>query len=294
MLRIFMNWGFFGLALFLNAQVGINTNPPHPTAALDMSDSEKGLLAPRIALQDIRDTTTIPNPKKGLLVFNTTTNTDLHQGYYYWNNEKWEPFHNTRNEIIQNVSQNVFASSLGYVPSGNYEEALTELSYYGATSLKRSCFQFTDNYEGATSHTYCGYTMAGPVTWEQAFHFSKFLKGYLVTITSANEWNAIKTNILDSGEDNADHNIWIGYNLIKPPGNPPEYTWITNEKSVINWSNNSSLQVNYASGEPNGSGSCVYIAGAATSPSRQWFNDSCSISTANGIAFDYIIIEFHD
>lgn len=292
--KIILTLSLIGLCQFTYAQVGINTSPPHPTAALDMSDSEKGFLAPKIALQNIRDTSTINAPKKGVLVFNTTSNSDLQPGYYYWNNEKWEPFHNNKNEVIQNVSQNVFASSLGYVPSGNYEEALTELNYYGATSLKRTCFQFTDNYAGATEHTYCGYTMEGPVTWEQAFHFSKYLKGYLVTITSTNEWDFIKTNLLDGGEDNADHNTWIGYNRIKTPGNSPEYTWITGEKSVINWSNSSTLQVNYAAGEPDSSGSCVYISDAVTSADRRWYNDACSINSANGVAFDYIIIEFHD
>ncbi|SIT97729.1 hypothetical protein SAMN05660493_02455 [Epilithonimonas bovis DSM 19482] len=36
----------FLVALSVNysAQVGINTNPPHPSAALDMSDSKRGFL----------------------------------------------------------------------------------------------------------------------------------------------------------------------------------------------------------------------------------------------------------
>lgn len=78
-----MSWG----------QVGINTNNPHPSAILDISQNpDKGMLAPRIALQGERDLTTIPNPKKGLLVFNTTHNESVQLGYYYFNNEKWEPF----------------------------------------------------------------------------------------------------------------------------------------------------------------------------------------------------------
>lgn len=62
------------LSYFNYAQVGINTEPVHSSAALDMSDSKKGVLAPRIALTHERDRSIISEPKKGLLVFNTTEN----------------------------------------------------------------------------------------------------------------------------------------------------------------------------------------------------------------------------
>ncbi len=284
---------FFVGILNLNAQVGINTEPPHVTAALDMSDSGKGFLAPRVSLQGNRDTSTISQPRKGLLVFNTTNNATMQTGYYYWNNEKWDPFYNTSSESFQTISETIFASSLGYVPSGDYELALTELSYYGATSLKRDCFQFTDTFNGAVSKTYCGYTMEGTITWEQAFYFAKYLKGYLATITSTDEWNAIRTNLLTLGA-NANNNIWIGYNTIQSPGNPREYNWITGERSVINWSNSSVLQVNYAPGEPDTTTGCVHISSSTTSANRNWYNAPCNTTTANGAPFNYLIVEFHN
>jgi hypothetical protein len=281
--------GNYGLA-----QVGINTDAPHPSSALDMSKViDKGVLTPKVALSDERDKTTIINPKKGLIVFNTTENVSLKKGYYYYNNEKWEPFFNSSDVTLQGVSHNIYASTLGYVPFGFSEYSLEELSYYGATSVKRQCFEFQDSYPNAQIHTYCGYTMDGPVTWEQAFEFAKYQKGYLATITSDAEWNAIKSNLLSQGE-NANNNIWIGYNTIQSPGNTREYTWITGEKSVINWSNSSTLQTVYASNEPNGATGCVYIADSSFSPNRNWYNDPCDINTVNGKPFNYIIIEFHN
>lgn len=293
MRKIFLTGCITILSYLSYAQVGINTEPVHSSAAIDMSDSKKGVLAPRIALTHERDRSIIAEPKKGLLVFNTTENTEMSSGYYYWNNEKWEPFYNSTEKLVQNVSENIFASSLGYVPSGDYEYALTELSYYGATSLKRECYQFTDNYEGAIPHTYCGYTMDGPVNWEQAFHFSKYLKGYLVTITSDAEWNFIKSNLLTHAE-NSENNIWLGYNSIQLPGNSREYIWVTGEKSTINWSNEATIQANYATGEPNGATGCVYISATTDSSNRDWKNDACNLSEINGKPFNYIIVEFHN
>lgn len=279
---------------FTYSQVGINTEPPHASTILDMSgETNKGFLAPRINLVSNRDTTTIPNPKKGLLVFNLTDNATLKPGYVYYNNEKWEPFYNSTNVVLEGISSNIHASVLGYVPSGFSDNSLEELSYYGATSVKRTCFEYTDTYEGAEPHIYCGYTMTGPVNWEQAFEFAKYQKGYLATITSENEWNAIKTNLLSLGE-NANNNIWIGYNTIQTPGNAREYSWITGEKSVINWSNSAILQDFYNTGEPNGAEECVYISALATNTNRNWFNDPCSTNTINGIPFNYIIIEFQN
>src|SRR5690606_20759590 len=131
------------------------------------------------------------------------------------------------------------------------------------------------------------------VTWEQAFNFAKYLKGYLVTITSTEEWEAIKDNLLIQG-GNADNNIWIGYSTIEIPGNGSEYTWITEEKSVINWSNNSVLQVNYAPGEPNVTNGCVHIAAHTVSVDRNWYNVPCASTSDSGVAFDYLIVEFHN
>ena len=68
---------FFFVILFTNivyAQVGVGTNAPHASAALDMDvsnlASKKGFLLPRVNLTHNKDITTITNPAAGLIVFN--------------------------------------------------------------------------------------------------------------------------------------------------------------------------------------------------------------------------------
>jgi hypothetical protein len=80
----------------LNAQnVGISpatppTSPfPHPSAGLDVSFNNKGVLIPRVALNSLTDVTTIPSPVTSLLVYNNGTGGLSTPGYYYWNGTSW-------------------------------------------------------------------------------------------------------------------------------------------------------------------------------------------------------------
>ena len=77
------------LILFLNSQVlsqvSLNTtgNPPNSSAALDIDFSNKGLLIPRVALQNNTDASTISNPANSLIVYNTGSGGLIPAGYYY-------------------------------------------------------------------------------------------------------------------------------------------------------------------------------------------------------------------
>ncbi|PZU82439.1 MAG: hypothetical protein DI529_14520 [Chryseobacterium sp.] len=91
-------------ALFLSdvitAQgIGIGTSTPHPSALLDLDvssmagNSKKGVLIPRVALQNKTDVVTIANPAVGLIVYNTTnstTDTSIEANtFYFWNGTNW-------------------------------------------------------------------------------------------------------------------------------------------------------------------------------------------------------------
>ncbi|WPO84323.1 hypothetical protein SD427_08300 [Chryseobacterium sp. JJR-5R] len=79
--------------------IGIGTLSPHPSALLDVdvsslpANQKKGMLFPRIALQNRMDTTTIPNPAVGLFVYNTVnsaTDTQIRADvFYYWTGTSW-------------------------------------------------------------------------------------------------------------------------------------------------------------------------------------------------------------
>lgn len=76
------------LATCTFAQTGIGTSTPHASAKLDVTSTNKGFLPPRVNLTSYTDTTTIPNPAEGLLVYCTGTG-NLASGYYFWNGNAW-------------------------------------------------------------------------------------------------------------------------------------------------------------------------------------------------------------
>ncbi len=85
-------------SIFVNyvsiAQVGIGTNNPHASAALEVLTTNKGFLAPRVALLSNIDVATIASPATGLMIYNTasagTSPNVVVPGYYYYNGLKWE------------------------------------------------------------------------------------------------------------------------------------------------------------------------------------------------------------
>ena len=89
---------FFLTALFtvsVNSQVGIGTTNPHPSAALEINSQQSGLLIPRVSLNSLTDVTTIPNPANSLLIYNTSTTGGLSRGFYFWQDNTWNPFKET-------------------------------------------------------------------------------------------------------------------------------------------------------------------------------------------------------
>ncbi|WP_396177537.1 hypothetical protein [Flavobacterium sp.] len=74
----------------VNAQVGIGTKIPNPSSALDISSTSQGVLLPRVSLSSTTDETTIVNGNvEGLIVYNTSSVSDVKPGYYYYSNNKW-------------------------------------------------------------------------------------------------------------------------------------------------------------------------------------------------------------
>jgi len=281
---------------FLHAQVGVNTNPPHSSAIFDMSDSKRGFLPPRVALESLTDVNTIDNPKDGLLVFNTTTTGNIAKGYYFWNAQisQWDPFYNTVDDEIRDVSDLAYASTLGYSPYGKMSRTPDEFTFGGVTASKLKCAAFKDDYKDAKEHYYCTYTLDQNINWGQAFKMAKFLQSYIAVITTTNEWDFVRDELLAGGD--TPNNIWIGYNTIQYPGNNRQFTWITGEKSTINWSNASDLQVNYAKDKvfnANPSG-CVYIKSSASSPAREWEVANCASQTLEGSPINHLLIELNN
>ena len=85
------------------AQVAIGTSTPDASAKFQIDATDKGFLAPRVALTSLTDNTTIASPATGLMVYCNGTG-GLEAGFYYWNGSSWTK--------MSQVSNN---QDLGYV-----------------------------------------------------------------------------------------------------------------------------------------------------------------------------------
>lgn len=67
------------------AQLGINTTTPHPSAALQVESTNKGILIPRVNITNTASQLPISTtPKDGLLVYNSGTAPGTSQTLYFW------------------------------------------------------------------------------------------------------------------------------------------------------------------------------------------------------------------
>jgi hypothetical protein len=70
------------------AQVGIQTDSPDPSSALDIFSINKGVLIPRVTLTiSLSNPSPVTSPANGLLVYNSGPNQPV--GFYYWNGIQW-------------------------------------------------------------------------------------------------------------------------------------------------------------------------------------------------------------
>jgi len=78
-------------SLFAYSQnIGIGTTTPHASAALEVKDSARGILIPRITAAQRN---TIQNPADGLMVYQI----DSTSGFWYWDGGSWISLSNTNN-----------------------------------------------------------------------------------------------------------------------------------------------------------------------------------------------------
>lgn len=90
----------------LNAQVGINTDTPDPSAIVEVFSSNKGISFPKVHLNGIADNTTVPSPQRSLIVFNTNTALVGGVGYYYWTGNRWDfLFSDLNGFLLENLTK---------------------------------------------------------------------------------------------------------------------------------------------------------------------------------------------
>ncbi|MBP6754878.1 MAG: hypothetical protein KA210_01925 [Bacteroidia bacterium] len=93
MKKVILVLAFFLVFLNGNAQTGIGTTSPSPSAKLEVASATQGFLPPRLALTATNVASPVASPATGLIVYNTATAgtapTNVAPGYYYWNGSAW-------------------------------------------------------------------------------------------------------------------------------------------------------------------------------------------------------------
>lgn len=224
-------------------QVGIGTSSPNSSAILDLTATNKGFLPAKVALV----ATNNPNPTattnsgniNGLIVFNTaiagTSPYNVFRGYYVWNTNQWERIGNE--QYHYSFVPKIDPDWLGYNPSGTAAAAQNKSGFIppGSTAVNitnKQCKQWTTG----NNHQYCTFDLSRGVSWKDAYEIAKSYGGYLVTFPTLEEWNWVKTNVIDptTGFDKRSA-IWIGFNKVTDKGNGIRMEWITGEKSKVMW-----------------------------------------------------------
>ncbi|NRD21356.1 hypothetical protein HNV08_14960 [Winogradskyella eckloniae] len=117
--------GFCLLTVMSYAQVGIGNTNPDPSAALDITATDGGLLVPRVSLINVTNNTTpIAAPALSLLVWNTNAAVigGSGVGYYYWNGTNWTPFLGGANTLDQAYDQGgLGVGRIIYATHGDFE-----------------------------------------------------------------------------------------------------------------------------------------------------------------------------
>lgn len=96
------------LSFSLWGQVAIGTNTPHSSTVLEVSSSDRngGLLLPKVSLDGAADTETIPNPARGLMVYNLNeAGSEIDEvkadNIYLWDGARWNNLSDL--ELVKNT-----------------------------------------------------------------------------------------------------------------------------------------------------------------------------------------------
>ena len=123
-------------AQFCFAQIGINNPLPDPSAALDITSTDKGLLIPRVA-----NTMSVSNPANGLIVFNMEDN-----HFHYFNGSTWLQLVSDRGFLSDaDADTKILVESMPDEDVIRLELAGTEKFTFVSDAVGRSRINFPEN-----------------------------------------------------------------------------------------------------------------------------------------------------
>ena len=85
-----------------HAQVGIGNNVTtfDDSEVLKIVSTDKGVLLPNVSIPNLANASPVTSPANSLIVYNTNATTG--KGFYYWQNNQWNPLIPLNGQSLQN------------------------------------------------------------------------------------------------------------------------------------------------------------------------------------------------
>ena len=159
----------------VNAQVGIGTTNPNPSSILDIQASNKGLLVPRVSLNNVTNAQLdgVNTAETSLLIYNTNASTigGTGAGYYYFEGLKWVKLITSDTNVSDNL--------------GNHNATTTlDLNSNEITEVSRLSMLASSDYDKLRVYNSSAYTLG----MHSAMTFG-YLNSWATTFTMGNNAN---------------------------------------------------------------------------------------------------------
>lgn len=181
--------------------VGIGTTKPDQSAILDLSSTNKGLLMPRVTLQQ---RSSIQNPANGLIVYQT----DMISGFYYFDGKDWK-------SVGGETAQNSVADAFNWGLTGN-SGTNSSTNFIGTTDSQPLTFKVNNSVAGYLNPAQ-GLTFFGPYAGGNLTSFSNTAIGNAAMLnnTSSGNSNTAVGEAALRGNTSGSYNIAIGVNTLR-------------------------------------------------------------------------------
>ena len=175
--------------------VGIGTTTPDNSAILDLSSNTKGLLLPRMSLQE---RTSISNPAKGLMVYQT----NLVSGLYIYDGTSWSTIGNTEAKLT--TAENSVWGTLG-------NSGLNEVeNFIGTTNAVGLSFR-VNNYKSGLIDVARGNLFLGYRAAQNSTAYNSVVLGSLAMQKANTSGNNISIGFQSMfNNESGGHNVGIG------------------------------------------------------------------------------------